>query len=68
MVNEQFIHLLPPPASKWAKAKTVALWTLYCMVAFVVSWFVLIGTGNFWHSFATIAAFIFGPKLWRAFS
>lgn len=65
MVNEKFIHLLsPPPVSKWAKAARVLLWSLYCLVAFMVSYFLLI-TGNLPMFAFAVTAFIFGPKLWR---
>lgn len=65
MVNEQFIHLLPPPASKWAKARRIGFWALYCVTAVIVSFCVATISENFWQSIFTIATFIFGPKLWR---
>lgn len=65
MVNDEFRHLLPPTVDKWAKARHTAFWVVYCLIAVGVSFLVMVG-GSFMHAFITIAAFIFGPKLWRS--
>ena len=57
------IDLRHPPAAglPWGKiAKTIA----YSITAAAISFIVLTGAG-FWPFFATVLAFIFGPRLWK---
>ena len=67
MVNEKYIHLLQPPESRWAKARHIAFWACYVLVALLTCFFVAATVENFWPIFTVAVAFIFGPKLWRSF-